>query len=197
MTSLLEIAGGHDLRIETKRFYLRPLSEGDCGDKYLSWLNDNEVSRYTGRYGRKFIKDDMVNYVMEANSSPKQLLLGLFVKENKSHIGNILLDDYNSANGTIWISNMIGDKDYWAKGAVIEADKHLIHFAFKNLKIRKFMIGNMAPHRAATFMSTQLGFEKEALHKKHFAYDGGYVDVVYFGLFADRFYEKFPELKNL
>jgi len=196
MISLLERNGGSDLRIDTARFFLRPLNLNDCTETYLSWLNDVEVSRYTGRYGRKFVQSDMIDYVEATNKSPEQLLLGVFTKDNKEHIGNVLLDDYNAQNGTIWIANMIGNKDYWAQGTAVEVDKYLIHFAFQNLNIRKFMIGNLAPHRAATFMSTQMGFEKEALHKKHFAYDGGHVDVIYFALFPDQFYKKFPEFKD-
>ncbi len=72
-----------------------------------------------------------------------------------------------------------------------------MHFAFQNLGVRKFTIGNLAPHRASTFMASQLGFTKEALHKKHFSYDGDYVDVIYFGLQKDEFYQKFPEFSDV
>jgi len=173
--------------------YLRPLGDEDISDRYLRWLNDPEVSRYTDRSGRKFERQDIIDYVATANCSPDQLLLGIFLKDNDEHIGNTLLRDVDFHNGTGEISNMIGEKDYWGKGVVVDTDKYLIHYAFSVLKLRKIIIGNLAPNRGATFKSSQLGFTLEGQLREHAVMDGRPVNVLRFGLLQREFYEKFPE----
>lgn len=192
--SLLSRCGGSALRIECEKSVLRPLGADDLTERYLGWLNDPEVNRFSNRYGRTFTFDDMRAYVDAANAAPDRLLVGIFLRSPSEHIGNIGLYFFDQANGVADVSNFLGTRSRWGSGIIVDADKHLIHFGFQRLGIRKFVMANVAPNRAATFKSATLGAKIEGRRKSHQRLGENYADVLEFGLFAEPFYERFPEL---
>ena len=145
-----------NLKINGNKIYLIMLNELNISDKYVSWLNDKEVNKYSVRNGKTFTNNDISNYVLNCNESDTKLLLGIYDTALNAHIGNILLiADYKKSS--INISNLIGEKDFWAKGYVVDADKHIIHFCFNYLKVKKFSMGNFSKNRASTLKSSALG----------------------------------------
>lgn len=194
MTSLLEACGGTDFRIEAGKSLLRPLGEADLSERYVGWLNDPETNRFSQRRGRTFTLTNVAAYVDAANASPDRLLLGVFVRGENAHIGNVQLNYFDRENRLAEVSNLLGERARWGGGFIVDADKHLIHYGFQKLGVRKFVMGNLAPHRASTFKSTSLGAQLEGRMRGHERLGEDYVDVLRFGLFADEFYTRFPEL---
>jgi [ribosomal protein S5]-alanine N-acetyltransferase len=194
--SLLESCGGPALRIDTDKSVLRPLTEDDLSERYLGWLNDVEVNRFSSRRNRTFTFDDMTENLCQATASWDRLLLGLFERGSCVHIGNVQFQWVDRESGVADISNLLGERSRWGSGVVVDADKHLIHFAFQCLEARKIVMGNIAPHRASTFKSTSLGAQLEGRMRSHKRFGGEYVDVLRFGLFANEFYGRFPELEG-
>jgi RimJ/RimL family protein N-acetyltransferase len=192
--SLLSRCGGPEFSITAGKSELRPLKAADLTSTYLGWLNDPETNRFSNRHGRHFTHDDMRAYVEAANASPDRLLLGIFLHETGAHIGNSCLYLFDQANGLAEISNLLGERSSWGRGIIVDTAKHMIHLGFQQLGVRKFVMGNMAPHRASTFKSTSLGAKLEGRRRRHARCGEEYVDVLEFGLFADEFYERFPEL---
>lgn len=195
-TPLLEMAGGAELRIRGEKVYLRPLNHADAHDRYHAWLNDDEINRYSERRGRSYSHADIRAYLDDANASPVLLQQGVFMREDDNHVGNISLRVTNVGARVAEVATLIGEKDYWGRGVIVDAGKALIHFAFQNLKLRKITLGNYAINRASTFKSRQLGAKPEGRFRDAALIDGKYVDVLEFGLFAEEFYETFPELAD-
>ena len=136
-----------NLKINGNKVYLIMLNELYISDKYISWLNDKEVNKYSSRNGKTFSANDASNYVLNCNQTDTKLLLGIYDTALNVHIGNVLLiADYEKS--CIDISNLIGEKYYWSKGYVVDVDKHLIHFCFNYLKVKKFTMGNFSKNRA-------------------------------------------------
>ena len=196
MTGLLGELGGPAFHIEAKKSVLRPLGDADLTDRYLGWLNDPETNRFSSRRGHSYTREDMIAYVKDANASPNMLLLGIFSRDGDEHVGNILFDYYDRSNGIATVANLLGDTSRWGGGFVVDADKHVIHFGFQTLGVRKFVLGNLAPNRASTFKSTTLGAQLEGRLRRHEALGDDYVDVLKFGLFPEEFYARFPELNE-
>ena len=193
---LLALAGGPQLRLAGENVYLRPLGDGDLHDRYLGWLNDEEINRYSERRGQNFSHDDLHGWLAAANASPDLLQLGIFMRENDNHVGNISLRVTNVGARVAEVATLIGEKDYWGRGVIVDAGKALIHFAFSQLGLRKITLGNYAINRASTFKSRQLGAVLEGKFRQAALIEGEYVDVLEFGLFPDEFYSRFPELKE-
>lgn len=196
MTSLLELCGGSGLRIDAEKSILRPLLDADLSDEYLGWLNDPEINLYSVRRHRSFTYDDMAAYVADANGSPDRLLLGLFSREDDQHLGNVLVELVDHDNGLAEIANLLGEKSKWGSGVMVDADKHVFHFGFRQMGVRKFLMGNLSPNRAATFKSTCLGAQIEGRFRRQIKFGDDYVDLVRLGLFPDELYARFPELED-
>lgn len=195
-SSLLSIAGGPDLRITGRKVYLRPLGLDDVSEKYHRWLNDIEINRYSERRGSSFLLGDIRSYIEDAMVSSVLLQLGIFMQEDDLHVGNISLRVTNAGARVAEVATLIGEKDYWGRGVIVDAGKALIHFAFSELDLRKITLGNYAINRASTFKSKQLGAVLEGRFRQAALIEGDYVDVLEFGLFPDEFYAKFPEISG-
>lgn len=188
--------GGDDLYIEGEKVVVRPVFDDDLTERYLGWLNDPEVNRYSMRASHRYTETEMRDYVAAMNASPRDMVVAVCLKENNLHIGNVGLTNWEQAHGTIEISNLIGEKNHWGQGVVIDADRHIMHAAFQCLGIEKFVLRNLAPHRASTFKSRQLGGELEGRLRAHVVHNGKRVDVLQFGVMRTAFYETFPDLAD-
>lgn len=179
-------------------YTLRKLDVTDISEKYIRWLNDPEVNRYSSRYGRSFSFEDVKDYIEEANSKKSnKLLFGIFQNSNQeNHIGNILLGPIDFGNKRAELSNLIGEKEFWGKRVAFECCVMLIHYAFLHLKLNKITIGNISNNRGATFLTKQLGFNQEGRLIDEVFMQGQYFDVLRFGLFENIFYENFPNIKD-
>ncbi|MDE0779554.1 MAG: GNAT family N-acetyltransferase [Alphaproteobacteria bacterium] len=194
--TLLETCGGAALRIRGAKVWLRPLSPEDIGPRYLKWLNDPEINEFTSRHNLSFVKKDLFAYLDSANASTDRLLLGIFTNDKNIHIGNVLLHIIDAEAGIADLSNLIGERAYWGRGIIADADSQAIHFGFQALGLTKFVMGNIAPHRASTFKSTSLGAQLEAKFRSQAIFQGKRVDILRFGVFPSEFYDAHPELRE-
>jgi|TARA_Y100000746_G_C15378275_1_gene397131 ribosomal-protein-alanine N-acetyltransferase len=185
-----------NIKIECNEFFLETLNSNKISDRYLHWLNDPELNRFSQRAGENFSIDDIKEYIDVSNMSNNILLLGIFLNESMKHIGNIQLRYFDKKNGLAEISTLLGEKDYWGKGVIVEAARNLINFGFNELNIHKFVLGNIAPNRASSFKSTTLGARLEGTRRAHFLFESKYVDVLEYGLLKEDFYKTFPELNK-
>lgn len=129
---------------EGKRIYLRRLIKRDATEKYASWINDPEVNKYLD--SKKISIHELENYIWEKLHDPNCLFLGIFLKNNDEHIGNIKLD-FNESKATLGI--LIGKKSLWDKGFGSEAIKLLISYAFEQRRLIEINLGvNKENHRA-------------------------------------------------
>jgi ribosomal-protein-alanine N-acetyltransferase len=194
--TLLEACGGSALRVRGDKIWLRPLSRADIGPRYLRWLNDPETNEFSSRRNRIFVEEDLFAYLESANASDDRLLLGIFTNDDGTHVGNVLLHVIDSDSGVADLSNLIGERKYWGRGIIKDADSQAIHFGFQALGLAKFVMGNIAPHRASTFKSTSLGAQLEARLRGQAMSGDKRVDVLRFGLFPEEFYDVHPDLRD-
>jgi len=90
------------IRINGNRIYLRKLDEKDATQEYCDWLNDPEVNKYLET--REATIKGLRQYIKDKNKDPNCLFLGIFLKENEKHIGNIKLEpvDFKNKKVIFW-----------------------------------------------------------------------------------------------
>ena len=192
--TLLSHCKGSRFRLVGKKVWLRPLTVDDATERYLSWLNNAQVNEYSSRSGKVFKKQDLVDFISSANNSKERLLLGIFTKDDDRHIGNLQITILDLLCGIGDIANLIGEREYWGKGVIKDADSQAAHFGFTALGLSKFTMGNIAPHRASTFKSRSLGAKLEGRLRNHAMHNEQLVDMLRFGLLEEEFYSKFSHL---
>ena len=89
---------------------LRTLAPEDVTAGYLAWLHDADVNRYLEvRFAPPGSIEELAAFVASANASDDTLLLGIFLRAARRHIGNIKLgpDDSEPEFSTFsWVSMM-------------------------------------------------------------------------------------------
>ncbi len=73
--------------------------------EYLEFINDNYTCKYLYVGRKKYIGDELQEFINDANASPPNCIFGLFV--NNIHVGNLRLSLYNEYDKTIEIGWLI------------------------------------------------------------------------------------------
>jgi RimJ/RimL family protein N-acetyltransferase len=160
-------------KIIGNQIYLRHLTLDDASSEYRNWLNDKEVNRYLDnkyRNGARATIKELKEYIGERNKDQNCLLLGIFYKKNKKHIGNIKLAPIEPDGKKATIGVLIGDKDYWGMGIATEAIKLLIDYAHKELNILEFNLGVLPQNKPAIRVYEKNGFKSDHIKRKSVRY---------------------------
>tara|TARA_B100000795_G_scaffold169958_1_gene128093 strand:+ start:43 stop:618 length:576 start_codon:yes stop_codon:yes gene_type:complete len=142
---------------------LRILQEKDVTDKYVNWMNDYEVVKFTEQHSFTHTKEMVNEFVTKKFNSKCDFLFGIYF--NNNHIGNIKLGPINTNNLISDISYFIGDKKLWGKGIASKALMSVIHFAFDTLKLEKINAGYYQEAVASEKLLNKCGFKFESIIK--------------------------------
>ncbi|MBN2057343.1 MAG: GNAT family N-acetyltransferase [Candidatus Saganbacteria bacterium] len=176
---------GRPVMIENKRIYLKQLAVTDITDAYINWLNDPEVNRFLSVRGGAQDRQMVEKYVASYDGDDNRLLLGIFDKASRKHIGNITFSSINRRSGVGAIGIAIGDKSFWGKGYGSEALQAAVDLAFAVLKLRRVEAGINAENAASISLFNKAGFVEEGRLKEREKFGDRYVDFLWFGLLKD------------
>lgn len=123
--------------IKTVNLKLRPLTQDDVTESYVSWLNDIETNKYLETRHEKQTIKTCKEYVTHSNNSPNTHLFGVFLKDTKQHIGNAKLGFINTTHKTGQLSLFIGEKKFLNKGFATEVVRALTVYAFVDIGLKK------------------------------------------------------------
>jgi RimJ/RimL family protein N-acetyltransferase len=159
-----------------QNIFLRPLAGGDASEEYARWLNDPVVNRFLET--RSVTVPELEQYIEEKNGSDDALLLGIFWKNGSRHIGNIKLEPIDREKKTAVLGILIGNRDYWGKGAATEATNLLTDFAFRELGMKEVTLGVIKEHASAIRVYEKCGFVLDRIEKNALDHDGVSFDRV-------------------
>lgn len=159
------IAGG--------RLGLRKLLPADATPRYVQWLNDAHVQRYSNKRGKKFSLNDVRAFIASTAQS-SDWHLGVFVKDESKHIGNISINAVDKKNNSAELSIMIGDRSVWGRGYATEAIMLATEFAFRALKLHR--LWTESPNPAFAAIMRKLRWVAEGRRRDAFRMPRGYRD---------------------
>jgi len=170
--------------IETKRFIIKPFSEEFLTEKYVGWLNDPEVVRFSEQ---RFISHTLLtcrNYMESFGGTPNYFWAVLLKSEKQSHIGNInVVIDLNNRTADVGI--LLGEKEQWGKGYGSEAFIAVIDFLFQETEARKITAGTTALNKGMLNIMKKTGMKDDGRRIRHFVIDNEEVDLVYASVFRE------------
>jgi len=173
------------MHIEATRIHMRTLSDQDCTDEYLSWLNDPEVSRFLETRFSPQSLDAIRDFVRIVNARENEHLFGIFLKDSGRHIGNIKVGPINPHHRVADISLFIGARDYWGRGLATEAIATVSAYAFKRLGVRKLAAGMYASNHGSRQAFMKCGYQHEGTRRAHYLLDKKPCDILELGLITD------------
>lgn len=172
----------HQPILESRRLTLRTLTESDCNETYLAWLNDPAISRFLETRHTRQTLESIRAFVAQINASPVEFLFAICLKaENGRHIGNIKVGPIRPHHLLADVSLLIGARDCWGKGYATEAITALSRHAFAVLGVQKLQAGMYADNVGSARAFLAAGYRQEGLRRRHYRLDNTMSDVIELG----------------
>ena len=173
--------------LDGKLIYLRPLLREDINQKYLSWVNDSEVTKYMEVGTFPTTLESLNTYYDKMTKSSNQIILAIIVKSEQDldmHIGNVTLNNINWVHRNAELGIMIGDSEYQNKECNAETIKLMVNYAFGKLNLHKIWTSVHSENRKAIDVYSGLGFIIEATLLQEFYLDGCYYNRTILGIIS-------------
>ncbi|KYH02506.1 GNAT family protein [Bradyrhizobium sp. DOA1] len=123
------------------RYFLRTIKRDDASQRWADWLSDPWTVHVLNTSPRAMTKADIVEYIRSFDQR-ERLLLGIFERGSRAHVGFIRLD-INAAASEALVSAVIGEKEHRNAGATVNTFIPLLKFVFDDLelsRIRAFVL---------------------------------------------------------
>lgn len=163
---------------------LRPLTKDDLPLK-VQWYNDPDI-RKTLILDETLELGKTVQWFETVKDSDLRLDL-IIETESSISIGLISLVNIDCKQKTAEIVLVIGDKEYWGKGVMFEAESLLVQWAFQKNGIGKIWAQTQPENVASLITMRKLGFKIEGTLRKEKIIGGQRIDIVHLGLLPEEF----------
>jgi ribosomal-protein-alanine N-acetyltransferase len=166
---------------------LRPLARADLNERYLSWLNDPDVTRYTETGTFPSTAEDLDNYYRSVTGSRNEVILAVQDKKSGQHVGNVKLGPIRWVHRCATFGILIGEKVHWGKGVGLEATRLMVEYGFYQLNLHRIDLGVFAEHQAAVRCYEKAGFKVEGRMREDLFRSGEYKDRLWMGLLREEY----------
>ena len=147
------------VQIPTPRFILKELTIEDATPRYLSWFEADSVKKNIHSAGSFNNSIDSLKSYVEKNVNKRDVLfLGIFLKNELLHIGNIKFNSIDSINNYAILGIMVGDENWQGRGVVPEVIENSAVWLKKNRNINKIVLGVHKNNTRAINAYKKVGF---------------------------------------
>ncbi|MDP6951548.1 MAG: GNAT family N-acetyltransferase, partial [Alphaproteobacteria bacterium] len=154
-------------------------------ERYVGWLNDPEVVRYSEQRHHRHSMESCRRYVRAMADAGNPLWAIIAVDPALGHIGNISANlDLN--NRICDVTILIGERSAWGRGLGREAWTAVCDFMLGPGAMRKVVGGAMAANRAMIRIMERSAMQPDGSRPRHYLLDGVETDVVYFARYRHK-----------
>ena len=170
------------MKLTTDRLLLRPFEPSDIDERYLGWLQDPEVTRFSNQRFKQHTIETCVSYQSSFQGSSNCFLL-LVHREQQVPIGTMTI--YRATHhGTADVGLMLGNRAYWHQGLGKEAWNAVLEALLQEQGLRKVTGGTAKPNTGMVKIMEQSGMTLEAVRQRQELIEGQAVDLLYYARFA-------------
>jgi RimJ/RimL family protein N-acetyltransferase len=174
--------------LQGARVRLRPFTAADITERYIGWLNDPAVVRYSNQRFLRHTRESCERYLAGFAGSPN-LLVSLRVSgaaagsEGERAVGT--LTAYRSPHhGTADVGILLGERAVWGQGVGLEAWQLFTDWLLATPGLRKVTAGTLACNRAMLAVAERSGMQREGVRRAQEIVEGVATDIVHFARFA-------------
>jgi ribosomal-protein-alanine N-acetyltransferase len=170
--------------IETKRLLIVPFSEEHLTPRYVSWLNDPEVVRYSNQRYRTHTLQSCREYWESFEGTPNYFWAVVARDVQLGHIGNMTAY-VNTIHSVADVGILIGEQAVWGRGYGSEAWIAVCDYLLHGLGIRKVTAGTLSIHTAMLAVMRRTGMVEDGRHTRQCLFEGREVDMVHAAFFRE------------
>lgn len=177
--------------LQTHRLRLVSFSEEYCTDRYIAWLNDPDVVKYSEQrhkrhtyascraYYQSFMNSECPHYFWAILLNAPSL-----VQKGIVHIGT-LTAYFDPPNSTADIGILIGEKSAWQQGCGLEAWNAVLDYLLNTMGLRKVTAGTIAPNSPMLSVMCKSGMQLDGRRSRQILWGNTEVDVIYMASFRN------------
>jgi RimJ/RimL family protein N-acetyltransferase len=163
---------------------LRPLIKADIENR-VKWFNDPDV-RKSLIVSEQFELEKTIRWFekIQANDSRVEFVIET---SQKKTVGVVGLAGIDSTHRTAEIYIVIGEKEFWGKSVMLEAECLLIDWAFNSLDLEKIWAESRPENIASLITMKKIGFQVEGTLRNEKIVNGQRTTVLRLGLLREDF----------
>jgi [ribosomal protein S5]-alanine N-acetyltransferase len=171
-------------RLDLDEVSVLPFEPRHMTQRYVSWLNDADVVRYSEQRHRQHTLESCAAYVEGMRSSGNPLLAIEARHGELGHIGNIGIS-IDRPNGIADVSIIVGEKRAWGTGLASQAWCAVLAELLAHQRIRKVTAGTMSVNEPMLRLMSRSSMQVESVRRRQFVWNGSEVDLVQAARFFD------------
>lgn len=171
---------------ESERLLLQELEERHIDERYLSWFQDEEVTRFLE--AKNLTRQEVIDHLRYGKDTNTYFMYAIISKESSMHIGNLKVGPIRWKHKVSDLVTVIGDRNYWGRGLATEAIKMGSRIAFEIHDMRKLSAGIYSENLASIKCYTKAGWIIEASLQGELMLNGRALDRICVSCFNPRYF---------
>lgn len=179
-----------------ERIYLSPRNIEDA-EVYTMWMNDFEVTDYTGRSANMLTLDAEKKYLENKNLNSETTAFAIVDLKTDKMVGTIGLENINRNHRTAVLGIFIGDPDYRNNGYGTETIQLVLDFAFNYMNLNSVNLTVLDCNERAIRCYKKCGFKEAGRLRNSKFVNGKYHDTILMDILAEEFLGSYIKNKNI
>lgn len=180
------------------RIYLSPKGTSDEElEKFTQWMNDFEVTDYTGRTGQIVTLPSEKEYLENSAKNQENRCFNIIDLETDRLIGTLGLEHINWIERSAVLGIFIGDNNFRSNGYGTEAIKMLLEYGFKYLNLHSIRLDLLSINERAHQCYLKCGFKDTGCSREEIFLNGKYYDKLHMDVLENEFSGDFIRNKHI
>lgn len=177
--------------IGTPRMRIESFSEAWLSERYVSWLNDPELMRFSENRHRRHTEESCREYAASFEGTPHYFWAIVAHDSALGHIGNITAY-VNPEHGLADVGILVGERQVWGRGYGTEAWMAVCDFLLREVGLRKVTAGTLSVNRGMLSIMNRTGMQQDGVRVEHYLVNNEPVNMVHSALFRNAWLKRFP-----
>ena len=171
-----------EFRFDCGKYWVRTIKREDASDRWANWLSDPWAAGAMNLPARKLQKSDIANYIRQFDQRSR-LLLGIFEKRTRTHIGIIRVDADHAAKECL-LNVFIGEPYHRGRGLMSEVAASTFDYVFEKTEFKKLTASTLARNELIKSYLIGAGWRLDRTHERELksTADGTMLDVCSFSI---------------
>lgn len=180
------------------RIYLAPkgASEEEI-EKFTEWMNDFQVTDYTGRTSQIMTYENEKEYLENAGKNTDKRTFNIVSLEDDKLVGTVGLEKINWIERSAVLGIFIGDNDFRSNGYGTEAIKLLLEYGFRYINLHSIRLDLLSVNERAHKCYLKCGFKDTGASREQIFMNGKYYDELHMDILESEFEGNYIRNKNI
>jgi RimJ/RimL family protein N-acetyltransferase len=157
--------------ITTGGLYISNFRSELLTDRYVGWLNDPQVVRFSEQRHRRHSMESCSAYLAQMHNSDGLFLAIQVDGSGLGHIGNISVA-IDEPNLSADLSIMIGEKRAWGRGYASLAWAAVMQYLLEDAGMRRVTAGTMEVNEPMIRLMQRSAMQFDCVRPRHFMWEG-------------------------